>query len=578
MPPHVVDTRTSTAPASSHPQLTPAGTVAYFSMEMALADDMPTYAGGLGVLAGDLLRSAADLAFPLVGVTLLHRRGYFRQALEAHGGQLEADEVWTPAARLEPTGVRIAVTIEGRAVAVTAWRFLVQGGEGATVSVFLLDTDVDGNAPEDRRLTDHLYGGDDRYRLSQEGVLGIGGVRTLRALGFGDVARFHMNEGHSALLALELVEEALRRGADLGAAGAAARRLCVFTTHTPVPAGHDRFTADLAVRVLGLDAVGLLRGLGCCTNELNLTHVGLTLSHYVNGVTERHGEVSRSLFPAYPIGSITNGVHAPAWTSPAFQALFDAHVPGWRGDNFSLRYACSIPTAAIAAAHEAAKQALMDAVRARTGEVLGGRPFTIGFARRVTAYKRPLLVFHDPDELRDLARTFGGLQIVFAGKAHPRDEAGKRLIQDVVSHARALAPEVRVVVVPEYDLAFARLVTAGVDLWLNVPQPPLEASGTSGMKAALNGVPSLSVLDGWWLEGCVEGVTGWAVGPRQRPPARTDADDAHALYQALRTRILPLHAGAPDEWVAVMRSTVAINGSFYNAQRMLIEYAIHAYA
>jgi len=557
-------------------QLSPVGAVAYFSMEIALEPSLPTYSGGLGVLAGDFLRSAADLGVPLVGVTLLHRKGYFVQRLDESGWQTESGASWLPNEHLECMDVRVVVTVEARTVTVRAWRFTIQGDDGMTVPVFLLDTDVEGNASEDRRLTDHLYGGDDRYRLSQEVVLGIGGVRILRALGYTDIGRFHLNEGHSALLTLELLAEQRRAGLGMAEAADAVRELCVFTTHTPVPAGHDRFANDLATQVLGTDAVTALRALQCCGADLNLTHVALMLSHYVNGVTQRHGQVSQSMFPAYPIGSITNGVHAATWTAPAFQALFDRTMPGWRNDNFSLRYAFSIPRSEIRAAHAKAKQALVDEVRRRTGVALLPEPLTIGFARRATAYKRPMLLFHDGRMLREIARAFGGLQVVFAGKAHPRDQPGKHLIQDVFRQ-QALAPEVRVVVVPNYDLDVGRLVTAGVDLWLNTPLPPLEASGTSGMKAALNGVPSVSVLDGWWREGCLEGVTGWAIGPRERHPHRSDAEDAHALYEVLRRSILPLFVGAPNEWAAVMRTTIAVNGSFFNTQRMLMEYAIHAY-
>jgi starch phosphorylase len=556
--------------------LAPSGTVAYFSMEVALDPALPTFSGGLGVLAGDLLRSAADLGLPLVGVTLLHRKGYFTQGLDRSGWQTESPAGWTPERHVERLEAMATVAVEERTVTVRAWRYTIRGDDGMAVPVYMLDTDVEGNTPGDRALTDHLYGGDDRYRLCQEVVLGIGGVRMLRALGHAEIVRFHLNEGHSALLAVELLAEEQRRGADLKQAAEAVRRLCVFTTHTPVPAGHDRFPRELAARVLGSGAVDVLHALECCPGELNLTHVGLMLSHYVNGVTQRHGQVSQSMFPNYPIGSITNGVHAATWTAPAFQALFDRTIPDWRHDNFSLRYAFSIPRAEIRAAHAAAKRALIDAVSSRTGVALAPAPLTIGFARRATVYKRPMLVFSNPAELRDLARAFGGLQLVFAGKAHPRDEQGKLLIQDVFRQQQ-LGPDIRVVVVPDYDFEFARLVVSGVDVWLNVPLPPLEASGTSGMKAALNGVPSLSVLDGWWREGHIEGVTGWAVGPRERHPQRTDADDAHDLYRVLRHQVLPLFAGAPDQWAAVMRSAIAVNGSFFHTQRMLIEYVIHAY-
>jgi starch phosphorylase len=455
----------------------------------------------------------------------------------------------------------------------------VAGAGGASVPVLLLDTDVPGNDPRDRRLTDDLYGGDDRYRLAQELILGVGGVRMLRALGYARVARFHMNEGHSALLALELFAEELERTPDdRERAVERTKTRCVFTTHTPVPAGHDRFPLELAQAVLGTARVQVLAALGCCDTELNMTRVGLMLSHYVNGVSKRHGEVSHSMFPEYPIGSITNGVHSATWTAPALAALYDRHVPGWRKDSFALRYAIKIPLDEVRAAHGEAKQRLVAEVNGRVNAGFDADVFTLGFARRATAYKRPDLLFHDPDRLRALARAHGGLQLAFAGKAHPRDEDGKALIQRIVRWAKDLAPEVRIAYLPNYDLALGVLLTAGVDVWLNTPRPPHEASGTSGMKAAHNGVPSLSVLDGWWLEGFVEGITGWAIGAPAGPGAeRSDAEDAEDLYRSLETLILPLHREPGDGWARLMRSTIAFNASFFNTQRMLQQYAVMAY-
>ena len=554
------------------------GVIAYFSMEIALESHIPTYSGGLGVLAGDTLRAAADLEVPMVGVTLLHRQGYFSQRLEADGTQREELVAWSVADRLESREGVCSVEIGGRDVMVRAWRYLIRGVTGATVPVFLLDTDIPGNDPSDRGLTDRLYGGDARYRLCQELILGAGGVRMLRALGYTRVARYHMNEGHAALLALELLaEEEAHTGEPTHEAIERVKQRCVFTTHTPVPAGHDQFDLALAREVLGPSRVQVLQTLQCCDNALNLTLVALELSHYVNGVTRRHGEVSRSMFPGYPIGSITNGVHSTTWTAPPFAALYDRYIPDWRRDSFSLRYALGIPVTAIQSAHREAKAQLVRTVNERTPVNFDPERFTLGFARRTTAYKRPTLLLRDPARLRRLAATRGPLQVVFAGKAHPHDTEGKNLIREIVRRGAELAPDVRIAYLPDYDLELARQVTAGVDLWLNTPRPPLEASGTSGMKAAHNGVPSLSVLDGWWLDGHVEGVTGWSIGRRDGASEAADDDDARHLYETLEQTILPLHADRPASWAEVMRLTIALNASFFNAHRMLQEYVIYAY-
>jgi starch phosphorylase len=553
--------------------------IAYFSMEIALESHIPTYSGGLGVLAGDTLRTAADLGLPMVGLTLLHRKGYFFQRLDGEGHQHEEPVAWPIDDFLSLTDATCQVQIEGRQVTVRAWRYVITAASGAEVPVFLLDTDTPQNDPFDRTLTDHLYGGDARYRLCQEVILGIGGVRLLRALGYTRVGKFHMNEGHAALLALVLFADELQRPPDKREeALERVQRMCVFTTHTPVPAGHDQFPPTLAQQVLTTDQLEALQASRCCDPALNMTFVGLHLSHYVNGVTKRHGEVSRSMFPGYPIGSITNGVHSCTWTAPAFRQLFDRYIPDWRQDSFSLRYALGISLEGVRQAHQQAKQRLIEEVNRGVNAGFDQDVFTLGFARRATGYKRPGLLFHDPDRLRRLAQRYGSLQLVFAGKAHPRDEQGKLLIQQIMRQGNALGPEVHLVYLPNYDLKLAQLLTAGVDVWLNTPLPPYEASGTSGMKAAHNGVPSLSVLDGWWLEGHVEGVTGWAIGSRDDLGAgQHDEADAQSLYQKLEEIILPLYYHEPDRWAEVMRYTIALNASFFNTQRMLTEYAAYAY-
>jgi starch phosphorylase len=551
---------------------------AYFSMEIALDADIPSYSGGLGVLAGDTLRAAADMGVPIVGVTLLYRKGYFRQSLDAAGLQAERPEQWNPSAELEYAGPLSSVTIEGRPVRVAAWRYQIQGVSGHVVPVYLLDTDLPENADRDRHLTDSLYGGDDVYRLSQEIVLGMGGYSVLRALGYSNIQTFHMNEGHSALLTLALLEAQLAapsrttvKEEDVDAV----RKHCVFTTHTPVPAGHDQFSRDLVDRVLGRDRARLLDAAGCYHNGcLNMTYAALRCSHYINGVAMRHGEISRGMFPGYPISAITNGVHAVSWTAAPFRDLFDRHLAPWRSDNRYLRYAIGIPLDDLLEAHRQTKRAMLAALKSRTGAQLDEKAFTIGFARRAAVYKRPELLFSDIERLKQIARQVGPIQLVYGGKAHPRDFDGKATIQHVVAAAAALKGLIPFVYVENYDMRWGQLLTSGADLWLNTPQRPEEASGTSGMKAALNGVPSLSVLDGWWIEGCIEGVTGWAIGGDG--PADPNAE-ASSLYFNLESTILPMFYRRPNEYARIMRYCIALNGGFFNTQRMLSQYIGNAY-
>ena len=553
-------------------------TVAYFSMEIALDTAIPTYSGGLGVLAGDTLRSAADLALPLVGISLLHRKGYFEQHLDAAGNQSESAVQWNPEQVLEPVDATASVQIEGRTVRLRAWKYAVRGVTGHEIPVYLLDTQLPENDERDRRLTDSLYGGDSRYRLCQEIVLGMGGAALLRALDVHE-GLYHLNEGHSALLTLCLLEWQLdgREPFELDESDIEeVRRRTVFTTHTPVPAGHDRFPLELVREVLGEPHVALLEAAHCVdAGELNMTHVALRLARFVNGVAMKHREVSQGMFPNFPVDAITNGVHAMTWTSPAFQRLFDRRIPEWRTDNLYLRYAVGIPLGEIRAAHAEAKKVMIATIAERTGTVLDPKAFTIGFARRATPYKRADLMFADSTRLAEIASSVGPIQIVFGGKAHPNDAGGKDLIRRIYAASASLAGSVSVVYVENYEMDIAARIVAGVDLWLNNPMKPLEASGTSGMKAALNGVPSLSVLDGWWIEGHVEGVTGWSIGGLD--PEGDQSRDAMEIYLKLERVILPLYYGLPFAYAEVMRSAIALNGSFFNTQRMVEQYVRNAY-
>ena len=552
--------------------------VAYFSMEIALENEIPTYSGGLGVLAGDTLRSAADLELPVVAVTLLSRNGYFRQELDEVGRQRELPDEWQPASMASPLDAKVVVDIEERRVWVSAWLYIVRGHLQGRQPVILLDTDLDENHPEDRTLTHYLYGGDEVYRLKQEIVLGIGGMRMLQALGF-ETRQYHMNEGHSALLAVELLRrnafplEELRPG-ELPYDIPRVRRMCNFTTHTPVEAGQDRFSYTLVRRVLGdLIDLATLKRLGG-EDELNMTRLALNLSEYVNGVAERHAEVSQRMFPGYRVRAITNGVHPYTWTSASFTKLYEQYLPGWSHEpELLVRADCCVADAGIWEAHREAKQSLIERIKAHNGVVFNPDVPILGYARRMTAYKRPELLFSDLERLKVIAQRWP-FQIVLAGKAHPHDEPGKHAIEMIHRHLRDLSGVVRGVFLPNYDMALALSLVSGVDVWLNTPLRPLEASGTSGMKAAFNGVPQLSVMDGWWIEGCIEGITGWAIGDSAEA---SNGDDARSLYDKLEQTVLPLYYQNKPGWIAVMKGAISKNAAFFNAHRMMRRYAAEAY-
>ena len=576
-------------------------------MEIALENAMPSYSGGLGVLAGDTIRAAADLRLPMVAVSLLYRKGYFTQHLAEDGSQTEEPVAWRVEDFLSEEPARASVPIENRRVELRCWRYSVKGVHGFEIPVYFLDADLPSNAEFDRNLTGSLYGGDSYYRLCQEVVLGVGGVRMLSALGYRDLTRFHMNEGHAALLSLELLGEEAQKAGHTSIRGEDIEKVrgkCVFTTHTPVPAGHDRFpmeyltrvfpeqinffdlsdasAADLVKRILQAEQhfSGLLDAARSGAS-VNMTQLALNLSTYVNGVAKQHGETSRQMFPEVPIHAITNGVHAGTWTCPAFQQLFDRYIPSWREDNFSLRSALGLPAEDVWSAHLMAKHELLEEVRKKTGLQLDSEMFTIGFARRATGYKRADLILSDLDRLRQIAKDAGPFQIIFAGKAHPNDAGGKEIIRRIYKAKKALRKNVHTVFLDDYNLELGGKITSGVDLWLNTPQFPLEASGTSGMKAALNGVPSLSILDGWWVEGHIEGVTGWSIGEPRRGSGNGSAtenqDEAESLYSKLEGVILPIYYNERHKFLEVMQHAIAINGSFFNTQRMVQQYITDAY-
>jgi starch phosphorylase len=557
--------------------------IAYFSMEMGVVNAIPTYSGGLGVLAGDTIKSAADMRMPLIAVTLLYKKGYFRQEITPEGKQLESPVEWRPEDFMKQLPIKVRVQIEGRRVIVGAWQHEVKSITGGVVPVLFLDTDLAENSPEDREITAVLYGGDAAYRFKQEMVLGIAGYRMLQELGL-EIRRYHMNEGHASLLTLELLRRfkkplELVWDEKLVWDLEAVREHCVFTTHTPVAAGHDKFSYDLVARILRDEIpMEVLKPLGG-QDALNMTLLALNLSNYVNGVAKKHGEISKKLFPGYEFQSITNGVHSFTWTSPSFKRLYDRYLPGWANEPELFVRVDNIPNDEIWAAHMEAKLALLEKIGNQKGIRLDPGTFTIGFARRFTAYKRADLIFSNIDRLAAIAAKHK-IQIVFAGKAHPQDEPGKKIIEHICGFSKQLEGVLQVVYIENYDMAQALEIVSGVDLWLNTPMRPYEASGTSGMKAAHNGVPNFSVLDGWWIEGQIEGVTGWSIGAAPDEftlDKNSDEADAEDLYKKLEQIILPLFYDRPSDWIRVMNDAIGKNAYYFNTHRMMRRYATEAY-
>jgi len=548
--------------------------IAYFSMEIALENAIKSYSGGLGVLAGDTLKSAVDMKVPMLGLTILNKQGYFKQKINKKGEQIEKKDNYNYK-EFKKVKARTTVKIGTDRVTVQAWEYLLEGVSGNHLPIYFLDTDLKINKSKYRRLSGELYRADLDYRLMQEIILGRAGVKILSALGYKNISKYHLNEGHAALATIELFLNSKAKTKNKKIEEV--KQKCVFTTHTPIKAGHDTFSIELAkelIKDFPYSLPNLIKN-----KELNMTELALYFSSYVNGVAFSHQAVSAKMFPGHYINSVTNGVHSRTWTSIEFQKLFDKHIPTWRHDSLSLRNAFNIPTHEIWQAHQNAKKKLIDYIYKKQGEKLKLDTFTLGFARRFTGYKRSTLLFHDMKELLRINKQAGPIQIIYAGKAHPRDNDGKAMIKEIHNLKEQYKKDIKIIFLENYDMDIAKIMIPGVDVWLNTPLPPNEASGTSGMKAAHNGVPHFSTLDGWWIEGFINRKTGWSIGERRSTldPKELNAKDAANLYNKLETRILPRYYQRPDNWRETMRYTIAINASFFNSERMLQQYIQSAY-
>ncbi|MFA5420984.1 MAG: alpha-glucan family phosphorylase [Patescibacteria group bacterium] len=543
--------------------------IAYLSMEIAINNDIKTYAGGLGVLAGDTLKSAADLGLPMLGVTLLNDKGYFKQKISKEGEQLNLDCNYN-FSKLKKLSNIVKIKIGDDFVSVGVWVYYIQSKSKYPVPVYFLDTNIKTNKKEYRELTGKLYGSGQEYRFMQEIVLGRAGVKILKSLGHKYITKIHINEGHGSLSAVEMFLSSKEKSDNKKIEET--RRKCVFTTHTPVDAGHDRFPLDLALKYqkdIPVHLKGLIK-----SNELNMTRLGLYFSNFINGVALSHQVVSSKMFPEFSIHAITNGVHSETWTSDEFKSVYDKYIPNWRNSNMSLRNVFNIPLSVVWSAHQKNKKKLFDYISKEQKIRLSKSVFTIGFARRFTGYKRSNLLFSDIDRLLKIHKNVGKMQIIYAGKAHPNDEDGKQMIKNIIEIKERYKKNIKIVFLEGYNMDLAKLMISGVDVWLNTPLPPNEASGTSGMKAAHNGVPHFSTLDGWWIEGYLKDKTGWAIGERRGNEviANLNKKDAESLYNVLEKKILPRYYNTPNKWRETMISTIAINASFFNTERMLQQY------
>lgn len=534
--------------------------IAYFSMEIALENDLKTYAGGLGVLAGDILRSASKNNFPMIGVTLFNRNGYFKQSISEKGKQIErADK--SNLKKLELLPIKFYLPIGVDKVLVKVWRYFLKQDEGIEIPIYLLDTNNPENREKHRRLTENLYPGDLRKKLKQSILLGRGGVKLLKKIGLDSISKIHLNEGHGALAAIELLLNDKHKS--LTDKIRAVRKKIIFTTHTPIPAGHDVYFGEFLLKYQPDFPIKMSELV--INDTINFSKLALFFSSYSNAVSLKHRLVSKKMFPEYKIDAVTNGVNHLLWTSSSFSRVYDKYLLDWRHNYRNLKKAKNIPLEEIKEAHLLAKEKLFRYIKEKKNIDFSLDTFTIVFARRFAPYKRPTLLLDDLERLKKINKTIGRLQIIYAGKAHPDDEVGKTLVSEVNKRLKKISHDIKVVFLENYDLSLAKLLVSGADIWLNNPALPNEASATSGMKAACNGVLHVSSFDGWWPEGYIKNKTGWVI------------KDADSLYEKLEKEIIPLYYNHSNTWLKMMRSVISLNASYFNTDRVLEDYIKKAY-
>jgi len=534
--------------------------IAYFSAEIGISAKLPTYSGGLGVLAGDHIKAAADAELPMCAITLLYKEGYFKQRLDDDGNQTEVYPRFDPNPLLKKLPIKFTLPLRKRDVWIQVYEYRYIGLTGHEIPIYFLDTNVEENFHDDQVITMRLYSGDKDHRILQEAILGFGGIKLLEKLKYNDIETYHMNEGHASFIVMELLRKFNGNNDEV-------RKRCHFTTHTPVPAGHDEFAIERCERLIdGLLWEDLSKINSIQNGRLHMTELGLHFSRSANGVSKLHGEVAQEQFPDYKIGHIANGVYHPYWIGKEFREVFDDRLPGWRKDPNRLLNIGAILPEELVKAHQSHKDFLLGYANSQTQMALSNDVLTIGFARRAARYKRASLIFNDLERLVEIGK--GKIQIIFAGKAHPADDDGKSIIYNLIQNAKKLFGTIKVVYLENYNLWLGRIITSGVDVWLNTPRRPNEASGTSGMKAALNGIPNLSILDGWWAEACKHDVNGWGIG---NPEVVDDETDANHLYELLENKVIPTFYDYQDKWVSLMVESIQ-TGVNFTAYRMIKDY------
>ncbi len=532
--------------------------IAYLSAEIGLYSELHTYSGGLGVLAGDHLKSAADEGIDIAAVTLLYREGYGRQHLDSQGNQTETYPDLDPSRHLRDTGLELEIPLDGHVLSSKIWKTVIKGIGGHEVPVYFLDTRHTSNEDRHLKLSDRLYAGGDDMRVRQEYLLGVGGIRALKILGHWPLKGLHLNEGHCSFAGLEMLRQGWTREQ--------CSKRTLFTTHTPVAAGHDKFDWDLVNNVTGDLIGGPEREIATHEGLCSMSHLGIGMAGRVNAVSHLNAEVASKMFPEVTIEPITNGVHHTSWISPTMARLYDEELDGWRSDGSLLEKAQILSDTGLERARAESRAVLRELVRSMTGIELDGNRLTVGFARRFATYKRASLVFRDIQRLNQMGS--GKLQFVFSGKAHPRDEGGKRLIKEVFAASKELE-DIPVAFLEDYSMATGLAMTSGVDVWLNTPVRPMEASGTSGMKAVMNGVPNLSILDGWWPEACEHGENGWGIGKKEED--RDDDRDAKSLYSIMEAEVIPTWSSSRSNWTRMMKNAISV-GPRFTGQRMIRDY------
>jgi starch phosphorylase len=539
--------------------------IAYFSSEIGISSSLPTYSGGLGVLAGDHIKASTDADLSMVGISLLYKEGYFKQKLDEKGKQIETYPRFDLSLKLKQLPNKFKLHLRERDVWIGVYEYLHKGEGGQITPIYFLDTDLEENITEDRIISLRLYSGDKNHRILQEALLGFGGVCLLEILGYKNIETYHMNEGHCSFLTLALLKK-------FNGDEDKVRSACHFTTHTPVEAGHDHFSIDRCREILhSLLPNNLKLPRWIQNNRLHMTELGLYFSRSANGVSELHGKVARDQFPHFSIDHITNGIYHPYWLGESFQELFDSKIPGWRTEPSFLLNLNDITDDELNMAHSFQKNTLLEYANKQSNFFLSNDILTIGFARRAAEYKRARLIFSNPDRLAELGKN--KIQIIFAGKAHPKDDRGKNIIQGIFEDADKLIESVKIIFLENYNMQLGHIITSGVDVWLNTPLRPNEASGTSGMKAALNGVPNLSTLDGWWAEGYKHDENGWAIGTAN---FCDDQSDAESLYELLENKVIPTFYNDNKKWMQMMRSSIQTSVDF-TAYRMIAEYQKNFY-